>query len=132
MANLTGQRIDFLFVLRDYASAPITGKVDTDFATLEAYVVDDPTTTAVVSLGEIGSGEYHASFIPTIPNGGDALTWAIHLIYNSGGVLREFVENFEIASSEWDPFGQPSSGYPPGTVGYELHALFKRPTVSEG
>lgn len=80
-------------ILRDYANLPITGKTAADFSTREAYAIASPGTTAVVSVAEIGAGEYRSTFTPTT-----AATWTCHLIYDSVGVYREFSQTFDVLS----------------------------------
>src|SRR4030095_14744546 len=81
------------FILRDNANIAITGKVAADFATIEAYSTGTPATTAPITLTEIGADEYRISCIPTT-----AETWTGHIIYNAGGVFREYLETYEVLS----------------------------------
>lgn len=98
---------DVLFetqILRDNAGLPFTGLVDTDFAVLEAYALSQPTTTAVVSVVEIGEGEYSFSFSPS-----SAATWTLHIVFADPSlpIPREY-------SATWivDPIGAGGAGAP--------------------
>ena len=82
------------FVLRDNVNAAITGKTAADFAALEAYLVSTPVTTAVVTLAEIGSGEYSTAFTPTAVG-----VWTLHVVYDSGGVFREFSATYDVEAA---------------------------------
>lgn len=94
MAYVTGDAITDVVVLRDNTQAAITGVSDSGFATLEAYVSSSPTVVATVSLVEIGDGEYRASFTPS-----QAGQWTLHVLYDSGGVFREFLESYNVSDS---------------------------------
>ena len=98
MAYVVNVAITDTFVLRDNTNTAITGKVSGDFATVEAYQISTPGTTAAVTLTEIGAGEYRISFTPTTPTTGSDLEWTAHLVYNSGGVFREFSESYSVSS----------------------------------
>ena len=125
------------FIRRDNANAAITGKTSADFATIEAYQISAPGTTAAVTLTEIGSGKYRISFTPTT-----VAYWTAHLVYSAGGVFREYepIQSFDVLPAAADPaaiadaiagiMDQSSTGYDAGTIGYEIHALFKRPVGS--
>ena len=100
---LSGSVIYDTFVLRDGSNAAVTGKTTSDFATAEAYVVATPATTATVTVAEIGSGEYRASFTPS--TGGPVtapIVWTLHVVYNSGGVFREFSGVYRVVESSSD------------------------------
>lgn len=94
MSYVVNIAITDTFVLRDNANAALTGKVAADFATLEAYALPGGSPTASVTLTEIGSGEYAATFTPTT-----AATWTVHIVYDSGGVFREFSQTYAVAAS---------------------------------
>src|SRR4030095_8657126 len=93
MAEVINSPIDATFILRDYANLAISGKVTADFSVCEAYVIASPLTTAVATVTEIGAGEYRVSFTPTT-----AETWTCHVLYDAGGVYREFSQSFDVLS----------------------------------
>jgi len=82
------------FILRDNSNVAITGKVSADFATVEAYLTTDSGTTASVTIAEIGSGEYTAAFTPTTTG-----TWTLHVVYDSGGVFKEFSDTYQVQTA---------------------------------
>lgn len=89
------------FILRDNSNVAITGKVSGDFSVVEAYDIATPGTTAAVTLTEIASGKYRISFVPTTTE-----SWASHVVYNTGGVFREFDERYEVqTAAQADPAG---------------------------
>lgn len=98
MAFVVGTRIYDTFILRDNSEVAITGKVGADFVVIEAYDLSSPSTTATVTLAEIGDGEYRISFVPTTPVTGDDLVWTSHVEYSSGGVFREFSEPYQVSA----------------------------------
>jgi hypothetical protein len=93
------------FVLRDNANVAITGKIISDFTTMEAYLLTNAATTAAITLNEIGAGEYGISFTPTVVG-----TWTSHIVWNSGGVFREFSQTYivEAAAPAPPPSARPS------------------------
>ncbi len=95
MSAVVNSPVSDLILLRDYSDTALTGKVSANFATIEAYQVNTPATTATVTLTEIGAGEYAILFTPTT-----VATWAIHLVYNSGGVFREFAATYDVVASQ--------------------------------
>lgn len=99
MSYVTGVAIADTFILRDGTDTAITGKTSGDFATIEAYDVAAPGTTAAVALVEIGNGEYGISFTPTTPTSGSDRTWTAHVVYNSGGVFREWSESWPVSAA---------------------------------
>ena len=135
--NVVNVAITDTFILRDNVNAAITGKTSADFATIEAYQITSPSTVAAVTLAEIGSGKYRISFTPTT-----VAYWTAHVVYNAGGVFREYAPDrpYDVLPAAADPaaiadaiagiMDQPSTGYDAGTIGYEIHALFKRPVGS--
>jgi len=100
MSYVVNVDINDTFILRDNVNTAITGKVSSDFSTVEAYEVGDPSVTATVTLTETGLGEYRISFTPTTPTSGDNTSWAVHVVYDSGGVFREFMETYVVTSDE--------------------------------
>lgn len=108
MAYAVGQTITDTLILRDNLDAPITGQIADDFAVIEAYALPSGATTAAAALSEIGSGEYAVSFTPTT-----AATWTMHVVYDSGGVFREFSQTYVV-----DTVAAASTPVTPGgTVG---------------
>jgi hypothetical protein len=97
--------INDVFVLRDNVNAAITGKVAGDFDTIEAYLISTPATIASVTLTEIGSGEYGIAFTPTV-----AGSWTAHVVYDSGGVFREFSASYDVESATGGDGGTPLTG----------------------
>lgn len=81
------------FILRDNGDVAITGLTAVSFVTLEAYALPSGSPTATVTLTEIGAGEYSVAFTPTT-----AATWTVHVLYNAGGVFREFSQTYEVTS----------------------------------
>ena len=100
MPYVVNVAISDTFILRDNANAAITGKTSADFATVEAYQISDPTTTAPITLTDLGSGRYRISFTPTT-----AADWTAHLVYNAGGVFREYEPNqpYDVLPAAADP-----------------------------
>lgn len=99
MAYVVNASISDTLILRDNTNTAITGKVSADFSTVEAYQVSAAGTTAAVTLTEIGAGEYRISFTPTTPTSGSDLQWTAHVVYNSGGVFREFSETYDVTAA---------------------------------
>lgn len=83
--------------LYDYSRAPITGA---SFATTDAF--DTSGTSAVLAVTEVNAetkpGLYVWTFSPTTSR-----TWTRHIIYNSGGVLREWSDDFTVLPVATDP-----------------------------
>jgi hypothetical protein len=61
---------DTLVICATTATPPSPARRPSDFATVEAYQLTAPGTTATVTLAEIGSGEYRITFTPTTPTSG--------------------------------------------------------------
>ncbi len=89
-----GQVINDSFIVRDNGNVAITGLTSGSFSTVEAYLISNPATTATVTIGEIGSGEYRFTFTPSVP--GD---WSAHVIYDSPPVYREFAQTYQVDST---------------------------------
>lgn len=87
--------IDDTIVVRDNSNTAITGLTSGSFATFEAYEIDTPATTATLTLTEIGSGEYRVTFTPTTAD-----QWTVHIVYNSGGVFREWSEVYNVVLTD--------------------------------
>jgi hypothetical protein len=93
MSYSVNTAITATFIIRDGSTA-VTGLTSADFDTAEAYLATDPGTTASVTITEIGSGEYRATFTPTTDG-----TWTLHLVYDSGGVFKEFAGDYQVVST---------------------------------
>lgn len=102
MAYVVSSPIYSTIVLRDAANAALTGKTSADFTTIEAYRVSAPTTTATATLTEIGDGEYSINFTPSTES-----DWAAHVVYDSGGVFREWIEVFDVVGTDDDTANYP-------------------------
>ena len=98
MAYVVNESLSDIFILRDNANAAITGKTSADFPTLDAFQISAPSTTASVTLIEIGDGEYAIAFTPTT-----AARWRARVTYNAGGVFRDFLETYDVLPAAADP-----------------------------
>lgn len=94
MSTAIGQTIRDVLTVRDETQAPVLLLTDADFATLEAFSIETPATTAAVALAEIDGGQYAASFIPT--TGG---AWALHYVYDATPVFREETRRYDVAET---------------------------------
>ncbi len=94
MSTAIGQTINDVIVIRDDLNAPILLLTDADFATLEAYAVAEPVTTAPVTLDEIGNGEYSIAFDPTTSG-----AWVFHYVYDDTPMFREETRRYEVAGT---------------------------------
>lgn len=88
-----GETVRDLIIVRDSDNAAVTGLVAGDFAALEAYRIASPATTAVVTLTEVGGGEYAISFVPSV-----AGTWAFHALYTAVDAFAETVRTYEVGA----------------------------------
>jgi hypothetical protein len=94
MSTAVGQPIGDVITIRDNANDPILTLIAGDFATLEAYSLTVPATTAVVDLDEIDGGQYATSFEPS--TGG---VWILHYVYDDTPVFREESRRYEVSAS---------------------------------
>lgn len=94
MTYLSGTAIYDTRIIRDDNGTAITGLTSGSFATLEAYTLPSASTTATPTVTEIGAGEYAFAFTPSA-----AGTWTLHIVYNSGGVFREYSSTYPVLAS---------------------------------
>ena len=92
--SAVGQTITKVITLRDTLNAPILGLLEDDFATLEAYLVSDSATTALVVIDEIDGGQYALSFEPDEPG-----TWALHYVYDETPVFLEDTSTYDVTQT---------------------------------
>lgn len=89
-----GVPLDDILIVRDGANAPVIGLTAGDFATLEAYRVAAPATTAAVTLAEVGGGEYRATFTPSA-----AGAWVLHAVYEDAPTFVEALRRYEVVAA---------------------------------
>mgnify|MGYP000875156283 FL=1 len=104
MTYLSGSAIYDTRIIRDDNGTAITGLTSGSFATLEAYTLPSASTTATPTVTEIGAGEYAFAFTPSTSG-----TWSLHIVYNSGGVFREYSSTYVVLASVSD-IGAQASG----------------------
>lgn len=94
MTYLSGSAIYDTRIIRDDNGTAITGLTSGSFATLEAYTLPSAATTATPTVTEIGAGEYAFAFTPSTSG-----TWSLHIVYNSGGVFREYSSTYNVLAA---------------------------------
>jgi len=94
MTTAIGQVITKVITIRDSINSPISGLLEDDFLTLEAYLVSSPATIAPVSLDEIDEGQYALFFNP--PAAGD---WALHHVFTEPPVFLEDTTVYRVDST---------------------------------
>lgn len=94
MSYAVGQTVVDIISLRDTGNVAILGLLEDDFATLEAFLISTPATTALVALDELDEGQYSVSFVPSTFG-----PWALHYTYDETPVFREDTKIYNIDST---------------------------------
>lgn len=85
----TDVAINHVELVTDVAGDPLLGAVAGDFSPIEAYLVTNTATTAVVTLTELNQGEYRFTFTPSVLG-----TWRFHALHTSTG--GQYGESFVV------------------------------------
>lgn len=93
MTYAIGQTVTAVISIRDDVNDAVLGLLEDDFATLEAYLVTTPATTAVVTIDELDEGQYTLSFVASTFG-----PWALHYVYDDTPVFIEDTEVYEVIS----------------------------------
>ena len=137
MAYVVNVAIHDSFPFRDNTAALVSGKVNGDWTKVLVHDgVVDSSTTVTVSAVSGASGYYDSSFTPASVG-----LWQLFLTVTHNGVVYPFASDiYDVIPAAADPaaiadaiagiMDQSSTGYDAGTIGYEIHALFKRPVGS--
>lgn len=94
MTYSIGNTITDVITLRDDSNVAITGLLEDDFTTLEAYLASTPASTQLVAIDEVDEGQYVIEFTPDI-----AGPWAFHYVYDVNPVFREDTRLYYVLSS---------------------------------
>lgn len=91
-------------MLYDDAADPVSGADIGDFTATAQLDESSLTVSAVVTMSEVGDGEYAASFTPTRLG-----RWTIEIAYDDGTISRLFRKSYSVTPQ---PFVGLSSGRP--------------------
>ena len=120
-------------LLLDAAGDPVTDKVDADWT--KSAKLRGTATTATPTITHDANGVYDV--LVTFPATG---IWYVSYSVDVDGETARFGQTINVLPAAADPaaladaiagiMDQSSTGYDAGTIGYEIHALFKRPVGS--
>ena len=121
-------------LLTDASGTPVTTKVNGDWTKAARLLGSATTTTPTIT--HKANGVYDIAFTPTAVG-----NWSVEYSVVVDGETVYFDPQFvQVIPAAADPaaiadaiagiMDQSSAGYDAGTIGYEIHALFKRPVGS--
>jgi hypothetical protein len=118
---LVGQPIADIIVIRDDSNTPVVGLTSADFTALEAFALMNPLTTALVSLVELGLGQYRVVFTPPVED-----TWVLHWVYDVSPIFREEERRYTVKTSAAQSLTASAAG---GTWTYAADFTLQRDRV---
>ena len=137
---LGGVYSDTLGPIIDSSGNAVTNGVSASHLTVEQFVDSaDADKSSGVILSHVGLGKYRIT--KAIPSNAATGAWSFTIKWdNTVEAVRRYPGSFVVTTAAADPaaiadaiagiMDQSSTGYDAGTIGYEIHALFKRPVGS--